>query len=69
MKEEKRTTKRVTGTFAMTFYGDGVPVDLIRSRVDAWTDNGLNDREDLQSWDFEVTEIEEIDGDPEGYDV
>lgn len=65
---DKRTTKVVTGTFRMVFHGDYVALDEIPGRIDAWTDAGLEDRDNLRTWRFEVTEITEVDGDPEGYD-
>lgn len=64
----KRTTKRVTGTFDLTFYGDYVRVDDVASHLDYYLDSGLEDRDDLRTWDFTVTGIEELDGDPDGYD-
>lgn len=64
----ERTTKRVTGTFTLTFHGSYVSADEIDDQFRGWVDAGLDDRDDLRSWNFEVTEIDEVTGDPEGYD-
>lgn len=64
----KRTTKYVTGNFALVFHGDYVSADEIQGRLADYLDSGLDDRDDLRSWNFEVVQIDEVHGDPEGYD-
>ena len=64
----ERTTKYVTGTFTATYHGRYVPADEIPGRLSAALDSGLNDRDDLRAWNFEIVEIDEVTGDPEGYD-
>ena len=65
---DQRTTKYVTGTFKVTFHGDYINADEVERHLLMWLDAGLDDRDDLRSWSFEVTEIDERTGDPEGYD-
>lgn len=66
--DEKRTTKILTGTFRVVYHGDYVPKDDVERHLHHALDAGLDDRDDLRAWDFVVTEITEVDGDPEGYD-
>jgi hypothetical protein len=66
--EPERTTKILTGTFRVVFHGNYVPVDECAQRLDIALDAGLNDRDDLRTWDFKVTGAKELYGDPEGYD-
>lgn len=68
MSSEQRTTKYVTGTFTATFHGDYIDADDVETYLTGWLDAGLEDRDDLRTWDFTVTEIDERIGDPEGYD-
>lgn len=68
MSERERTTKRVTGTFTLTFYGDYIDASDIPRYFDQWVDSGLEDRDDLRGWNFVITEVDEVTGDPEGYD-
>lgn len=68
MSERERTTKYVTGTFNITFHGSYVDVDEIERLLHQWLDGALEDRDDLYDRRFNVTEIEERGGDPEGYD-
>lgn len=63
-----RTTKRVTGTFTLTFHGDYIDADDIPRYFEYWVDCGLDDRDDLRNWKFDITEIDEVTGDPEGFD-
>lgn len=65
----KRTTKYVTGTLKATFHGDYLDKDEVAGHLEGWLDGGLEDRDDLRSWTFELTSVTEVDGDPEGYDV
>lgn len=65
---EKRTTKILTGTFRVVFHGEYVPKDDVAGQLYHAIDMGLEDRDDLRSWDFDVSSVTEIDGDPEGYD-
>lgn len=65
---EVRTTKRVRATLAVTFHGDYVPLDEIPSRLKAWIDAGLNDRDDCRSWSLTVDAMTCETGDPDGYD-
>jgi len=66
--EPARTTKYLTGTFAVTFHGDYVDADDVASYLDGWLDAGLDDRDDLRSWSFRVENVREVPGDPEGFD-
>ena len=68
MTERERTTKRVTGTFTLTFHGSYINADDIPQYFEQWIDGGLEDRDDLRGWKFDITEIVEVTGDPEGYD-
>lgn len=62
------TTKRVTATLTATFHGDYIGVDEIPGVLEGWIDAGLYDRDDLRGWNFTVTNIDVVTGDPEGYD-
>lgn len=64
----ERTTKRVRATLAVTFHGDYVPLDEIPSRLKAWIDAGLSDRDDCRSWSLTVDAMTCETGDPDGYD-
>lgn len=66
--DANRTTKRVTGTFTLTFHGDYIDADDIPQYLEQWIDSGLEDRDDLRGWNFDITEIDEVTGDPEGFD-
>lgn len=68
MTDRNRTTKRVTGTFELTFHGDYIDAGDIPGHFEGWVDAGLEDRDDLRGWKFDITGIEEIHGDPEGFD-
>jgi hypothetical protein len=63
-----RTTKRVTGTFTLTFHGDYIDTNDIPQYFQQWIDGGLEDRDDLRGWKFDITGIDEVTGDPEGFD-
>ena len=65
---EKRTTKRVTGTFTVTFHGDYISAADAPDYLGQWLDTGLEDRDDLRAWGFQVTGVEEVTGDPDGWD-
>ena len=67
MADIERTTKYVTLTVKAVFYGDYVDADETTARVQDWIDVGLNDRDDLRSWEFGEAEVSEVPGDPEGY--
>lgn len=66
--DRKRTTKRVRATLDVTFHGDYIPLDEIPSRLDAWIDAGLQDRDDCRSWSVSVLSMTCETGDPDGYD-
>lgn len=66
--EPERTTKYVTATLKLTFHGDYIEKDDVAAYAEQWLDMGLEDRDDLRSWNFTVTEVREVAGDPEGYD-
>ena len=68
MSERQRTTKRVTGTFTLTFHGDYIDKDDVASYFQDWVDSGLDDRDDLRSWSFDIKTVTEEQGDPEGFD-
>ena len=68
MNEPERTTKRVEGTFTLTFHGDYIPAEDVESYFQGWVDAGLDDRDDLRSWSFRVDTVREEQGDPEGFD-
>lgn len=53
------TRKNVAGTFTATFEGDYVPKDDIEYYLNAWLDAGLDDREDLRGWSFDIVTITE----------
>lgn len=63
-----RTTKRVTGVFSLTFHGDYIGKDDVANYFQGWVDAGLDDRDDLRSWSFDVQTVTEEQGDPEGFD-
>jgi len=64
----ERTTKYVTGTFAVTYHGRYVSADQIPGDLMSILDAALEDRDDLRAWNFEIVEIDEVTGNPEGYD-
>lgn len=66
--DTERTTKRVAGTFTLTFHGDYVPAEDINQYIQQWLDSGLDDRDDLRGWSFTILSIREEQGDPEGFD-
>lgn len=68
MAEPERTTKRVAGTFTLTFHGDYIDKDDVETYFQGWIDSGLDDRDDLRGWSFTVLSIREEQGDPEGFD-
>lgn len=53
------TRKNVAGTFTATFEGDYIPKDYIDTYLQQWLDSGLDDRDDLQGWSFEIVSITE----------
>jgi hypothetical protein len=66
--DRKRTTKYVSGTFKLTFHGDYVDAEDVERYFHDWVDAGLDDRDDLRGWTFEVHAVQEVHGDPEGFD-
>lgn len=66
--EPERTTKRVTATLTATFHGDYLDATEVGSHLEGRLDMGFRDRDDLRTWSLDVTNVEEIHGDPEGYD-
>lgn len=67
--EPKRTTKVLTGTFRAVYHGSYLAADEVADDLSSHLDSGLNDRDDLRTWEFTVDTVHEIDGDPEGYDA
>lgn len=53
------TRKNVTGTFTATFAGSYIPKEDIDNYLTMWLDSGLEDRDDLRGWSFEITNITE----------
>lgn len=53
------TRKNVTGTFTATFAGDYIPKEQIESSLEYWIDSGLDDRDDLRGWSFNIVSITE----------
>lgn len=68
MSSEQRTTKYVTGTFHVKFHGDYIDASDVGRYLSGWLDAGLEDRDDLRAWSFDVVNVDEQTGDPEGYD-
>lgn len=68
MSDAGRTTKKVTGTFTLTFHGDYLDKDDVVTYFQGWVDAGLDDRDDLRNWTFDVQDVTEVQGDPEGFD-
>lgn len=64
----ERTTKYVTITLKATFHGDYLAEDEVVAALEGWLDGGLNDRDDLRSWELGTTKVMEVHGDPEGFD-
>jgi hypothetical protein len=63
-----RSTKVLQGTFRVIYHGDYVTADEAAGHLMNALDAGLDDRDDLRSWDFKVEMSAELFGDPEGYD-
>lgn len=55
------TRKSVCGTFTATFEGDYIPKEDIDNYLQYWLDSGLEDRDDLVGWSFDIVNIEETD--------
>ena len=53
------TRKNVAGTFTATFEGDYIPKEDIDSYLQQWLDSGLDDRDDLRGWSFNIETITE----------
>ncbi len=53
------TRKSVCGTFTATFEGDYIPKDDIEHYLNAWLDAGLDDRDNLRGWSFDIVNITE----------
>jgi hypothetical protein len=53
------TRKQVAGTFTVTFEGDYIPKESIEDYLNQWLDSGLEDREDLRGWSFDILVINE----------
>lgn len=66
--EPARTTKTVTATLTATFHGDYLDRDEVGQYLECWIDSGLDDRDGLRRWTFQVQQVEEVSGDPNGYD-
>lgn len=65
---KERTTKRVTGTFTLTFHGNYIDASDVPQYFEEWVSGGLEDRDDLRDWTFTVLSVREVTGDPEGFD-
>ena len=64
----ERTTKYVTVTVDVIFYGDYVEANEAVGRLQSWIEAGLDDRDDLHRVRFSDGTVSEFDGDTEGYD-
>lgn len=65
----ERTTKRATFTLDVIFHGDYIDVTDIPGYLDGWVSWGLEDRDDLRSWNLTMVGSPTVEhGDPEGYD-
>lgn len=53
------TRKVVTGTFTVKFEGDYIPKDDIDYYLQYWIDSGLEDRDDVRGWSFDIVNITE----------
>lgn len=62
------TTKYVTVTVKLVFYGNYIDVEDIPEYTAGWIRSGLEDRDNLQEVRVEFGPVAEVDGDPEGYD-
>lgn len=67
-EEPERTTKVVTAVLTLTFHGDYWGKDEVATAAEVWLDGAFEDRDDLRSWRFDVARVDEIKGDPEGFD-
>lgn len=59
MANSPLTRKNVAGTFTATFEGNYIPKEDIDNYLQYWLDSGLEDRDDLRGWSFEVVSITE----------
>ena len=66
--DQRKTTKYVTMTLNVAFYGDYYDADEVTGRVQDYVSGALHDRDDLKSWQFGLVQVREVDGDAEGYD-
>jgi hypothetical protein len=64
-----RNTKVLRGTFEVVFHGDYVAAEDCMQYLDSYMDSGLDDRDDLRSWEFKLASLTQIEGDPEGFDL
>lgn len=53
------TRKSVCGTFTATFEGDYIPKEDIPTYLNMWLDSGLDDRDNLRGWSFDIVSITE----------
>lgn len=53
------TRKSVRGTFTAVFEGDYIPKEDIDDYLQQWLDSGLDDRDDLRGWSFNIVDITE----------
>jgi hypothetical protein len=53
------TRKQVCGTFTATFEGSYIPKEDIDNYLTYWLDSGLEDRDDLRGWSFDILVINE----------
>lgn len=68
MSDDNRTTKYVEVTIRATFHGDYLDSDEVGPYLEQWIDSGLEDRDDLRGWTTTVRSVEQVPGDPHGYD-
>lgn len=64
----ERTTKYVTVNLQLILHGNYIDAEDIGQYLDGWLSAGLEDRDDLRSWTFDVDHVRIETGDPEGYD-
>jgi len=64
----ERTTKYVTLSITAVLHGDYIDADEAASYLQGWVSAGLEDRDDLQDYDFSGWHVREVTGDPEGFD-
>lgn len=69
MSDIERTTKYVGVNLTVTFHGDHLDKYEVTSYLHSWIEGGLSDRDDLRRWKMTVVNVDEVSGDPEGFDT